>query len=53
VESGNLSDLKAEVEFLSTLLESAYIDYLFLRPVMSDVGLKNRMEKEGKLEGFN
>jgi AbiU2 len=53
VEQGNLSDLKAEIELLSTLLESAYIDYLFLRPVMSDAGLKNRMEKEGKLEGFN
>jgi AbiU2 len=53
MEPGNLSDLKAEVELLSTLLQSAYIDYLFLRPVMSDVGLKNRMEKEGKLEGFN
>ena len=53
MEPGNLAHLKAEIEFLSTLLESAYIDYLFLRPVMSDAGLKNRMEKEGKLEGFN
>ena len=53
VNEEKLRNLKAEIEFLSTLLESAYIDYLFLRPVMTDVGLKNRMEKEGKLEGFN
>jgi AbiU2 len=52
-ESSEVSKLKEEVEFLATLLESAYVDYLFLRPIMADANLKARMQHDGKLEGFN
>jgi hypothetical protein len=51
--SAELANLRSETEFLSELLSSAYLNYLFLRPIIADKALSTRMKVENKVVGFN
>jgi hypothetical protein len=51
--SPELANLRSETEFLSELLRSAYVNYLFLRPIIADKALSARMEAQEKVVGFN
>ncbi len=48
-----ITKLKLEIETLLPLLISTYVEYLYVRPLIADLGVRLRLETDSQGAGFN